>query len=263
MARIIPPQPPADAPSSERTLHARLAALPDPWLVLAHVPLGLFGRPKPGMTELDFLLVHPDRGLLVLEVKGGLVEVREGQWYTTPQGGRNAGQPQALRRSPFDQAATQRFELQRFLWKHLNIPDEAMAHAVALPDCMVDGALGSDAPRGIIIDRRDLDHIGAAVERALKTWKTGLRLRPEEVERLVELLKPSADLTVVLAAEVALTEEGLQRETRRQVHFTDSQVEAYRAMLRPTEPCCGTSGSSSWERPARARPFWRSSAPSA
>jgi hypothetical protein len=180
------------------------------------------------MTQLDFLLVHPQRGLCVLEVKGGAVELREGTWYTTPHG----GTPVALRRSPFVQAADGRYEMQRFLWKHLHVPDEAMAHAAALPDCIVDEALGPDAPRGIVLDRRDLEAVEPAVLRALKIWKTRVVLSESDVERLIGLLKPSTELTVVLAAEVALTEEGIQRETRRQVHFTDSQIDAYETMLR-------------------------------
>lgn len=33
-----------------------------------------------GHTELDFVLAHPERGVLVLEVKGGRMEVRDGHW---------------------------------------------------------------------------------------------------------------------------------------------------------------------------------------
>lgn len=228
MARVIPKQPSPDSPRSERVVHAALATLPDPWIVLADVPIGLFGRPRPGMAQLDFLLVHPKGGLCVLEVKGGSITVAEGTWYTAPRG----GQPQALRRSPFAQAADQRYELQRFLWKHLPIPDEAMAHAVALPDCVVTTSLGPEAPRSMVLDKLDLQDAEAAVNRAVNTWKTRLSLSDADTDRLVALLKPSADLTIVLAADVALTEDGLQRETRRQVKFTDSQLDAYQAILR-------------------------------
>lgn len=231
MARLIPPKL-SDAPRSEHHVHGLLASLPEPWVVIADVPMGLFGRPRPGMTQLDFLLIHRQHGLCVLEVKGGRVEVREGIWYTTPLGGPQAGRENEMRRSPFEQAATQRYELQRFLWRHIRVPDESMAHAVALPDCVVEAALGPNAPRGIILDRRDLESIEDSVLRAMKTWKTRADLTDEDVETIIGLLKPSNDLTVVLAAEVALTEAGLQRETRRQVQFTDSQVRVYQELLR-------------------------------
>jgi hypothetical protein len=228
MARFIPPKLTADAPLSERVVHKALGDLPEPWVVLSNIPMGLFGRPRPEMAELDFLLIHPQKGLCVLEVKGGKLEVQEGTWYQTSQN----GEQHTLRRSPFAQANSQHFELQKFLWKHLPVRTDAMAHAVALPDCIVDGSLGPDAPRGITVDRRDLQSVEAAVLRAMKVWKTRASLTEADVEHIVALLKPSAELTVVLAAEVAMTEEGLQRETRRQVLFSESQAQAYESLLR-------------------------------
>ena len=31
--------------------------------------------------EIDFLLYHPKKGMLVIEVKGGAISYRHGQWY--------------------------------------------------------------------------------------------------------------------------------------------------------------------------------------
>lgn len=31
--------------------------------------------------EIDFLLYHPKKGMLVIEVKGGAISYRRGQWY--------------------------------------------------------------------------------------------------------------------------------------------------------------------------------------
>lgn len=217
-----------DQPRSEHEVFAALTTLGDPWLVLSDVPFGLFGRPRPGLAQIDFLLVHPRRGLCVLEVKGGEITIRDGIWYTRPRG----GEAEALRRTPFAQAADQRYELQRFLWKHLSIPDAAMAHAVALPGCVVPGGIGPDAPRALVVDINDMQNMPAAIDRVMRQWRTNLALDEDSVERLVGLLKPSATLTIVLAATADITEKALERETRRQVRFTESQVEAYRIMLR-------------------------------
>ena len=112
---LIPPQLPKGAEHSERMVHRALGDLPDPWVVIWDIPFGLFGRPRPGMAQVDFLLVHPDKGLCVIEVKGGSIEVREGTWYQTSHQGKRT----QLRKSPFDQAKSQMYELQDFLWKHL------------------------------------------------------------------------------------------------------------------------------------------------
>lgn len=228
MARVIPPRPRPDVPHSERAVHRALSCLPTPWVVLCDIPVGIFGRPRPGMEQLDFLLIHPKRGLCVLEVKGGTLEVQEGTWYQTSRD----GDRHALRRSPFVQAANQRYELQRFLWKHLPIREDAMAHAVALPDVAVETALGPDAPRGIILDRRDLQNVEDAAQRAMKVWKTQATLTKAQVERVISLLMPSMKLTVVLAADVAMTEEGLQRVTRETVVATERQAKVLEGLLR-------------------------------
>jgi nuclease-like protein len=229
MARVLPPQLPEGLPRSERTVYDAFLTLPDPWLVLVDIPVGIFGRPRPGLEQIDFLLVHPRLGLGIIEVKGGKISIREGEWFTTPHGSTT---PRPLGRSPFKQAADQRFELQRFLWKRLRIRDDAMAHGVALPDCHVSGPLGPDAPTDLVIDASGLAQPLAAVERVMRRWRSSANLSAEDLERLVALLKPTLSLTIVLAAQVAQIEKALERETRRQVDFSESQFEAYRLMLR-------------------------------
>jgi Nuclease-related domain/AAA domain len=229
MARIIPPHPGPDAPYSERKVREALGALPAPWVVLCDIPIGIFGRLRPGMTQLDFLLIHPKLGLCVLEVKGGTIEVAQGTWYQTSHN----GERHELPRSPFAQATSQRYEIQRFLWNRgLSVPKESMAHAVAFPDCVVESALGPDGQRSIIVDRVDLENIERSVQRVMKQWKATAALSEDDVEHIISALLPSAVLTVVLAAEVAITEEGLQRETRKQVAFTESQAAVYDELLR-------------------------------
>jgi hypothetical protein len=205
-----------------------LTELPEPWIVISDIPFGIFGRPRPGLAQIDFLLVHAQRGLVVIEVKGGRISTRHGQFFTRPHG---ATEDKPLRRSPFDQAADQRFELQRFLYKHLPIKDEAMAHAVAFPDSVIEGSLVANVPAALVLDMNALSDPGRAIDGVLRSWRPRLSLEPPQVERLVRLLKPSMEMQVVLAARVALTERGIARETRRQVEFSESQVAAYRTML--------------------------------
>jgi hypothetical protein len=229
MARLVPADPPDGMPYSERTVLAALATLPDPWIVVIDIPIGVFTRPRPGLEQIDFLLVHPGLGLAVIEVKGGQITIEEGKWFTTPHG---TITPKPLRRTPFQQAADQRFELQRFLWKRLNIPDQAMAHGVALPGCHVESSLGPEAPRDLVIDADDLHDIAEPVARIMRKWQTSLTVSDEEVERLLDLLKPSMSMTIVLARQTARIEQAIERETRKQVDFSESQVDAYSVMLR-------------------------------
>ena len=44
--------------------------------------------------EIDFLLYHPQKGMLVIEVKGGAISYRNGQWYQEDRpGGRGCPYP--------------------------------------------------------------------------------------------------------------------------------------------------------------------------
>jgi protein-tyrosine-phosphatase len=82
--------------------------------------------------EGDFVLVDPDRGLLVIEVKGGAMEARDGRWFQN-------GQP--LKHSPRDQAHGYLDKLIRRL-KHKGAPVPAHGIATWFPDTPVD----EDAP---------------------------------------------------------------------------------------------------------------------
>jgi hypothetical protein len=230
MAEIFPPKTPRDAPRSEREVYRALATLPDPWVVIHDIPVGEFAAPKPGLEQLDFLAVHPDRGLTVIEVKGGAIHIDKGVWYTTPHG---SSEPKALRRSPVKQAVDQLHAIQRYFWKHgLKVPADALAYAVALPDCRVEQDLGPDAPVWRVLDITALADPVLALEALLRKARTSVHLSAGEVERLIELLLPSRTLEVVLANRTEQTVLGLERETRRQVNFTESQVAVFQETLR-------------------------------
>ena len=82
--------------------------------------------------EGDFILVDPARGLLVIEVKGGAMEARDGRWFQN-------GQP--LRQSPRDQAHGYLDKLIRRL-RNQGTPVPAHGIATWFPDTPVD----EDAP---------------------------------------------------------------------------------------------------------------------
>ena len=69
---------PTDSKAEERVYEALSTQLPEGWYawhsLRIHDRLGIDG-------EGDFVIVDPERGLLVIEVKGGRVEVRDGRWF--------------------------------------------------------------------------------------------------------------------------------------------------------------------------------------
>lgn len=228
MARLIPESLPNGTPASELHVFESFSRLGDSWTVMWNVPVGLFGKPTATLRQIDFLLIHEHQGILVVEVKGGAIRVERGQWWTQPRG---STEWKKLARSPFDQAADQRFVLQRYLTEKFKIDRRALAHAVAFPATIVPGDLGPDAPRGLIIDLEDLRQPAAAIQRVRHEWGECDALRAEALEKIVAELKPTFTLNVVSAAVAADTTEALERETRRQATMVQSQVEAYKTLL--------------------------------
>ena len=145
-------------------------ALDDDWEVF-HSAAWLI-RDKQGGSkdgEIDFVLCHPDHGVLCLEVKGGGLECNHGEWFRLEKGKRER------MKDPFQQAIDHRYALQKKLGGLAGKGGEKLiiGHAVAFPDISVHKlVLAPDAPREIVIDRNDMNELAAAIERAL-TYHSG------------------------------------------------------------------------------------------
>ena len=84
--------------------------------------------------EADFVIAHPEHGIMVLEVKGGALgfDAVTGAWSSTSMSGRT----HPLRESPFEQARRHRYELEKKLaetpgWRS---SDATYGYAVAASD---------------------------------------------------------------------------------------------------------------------------------
>lgn len=93
MARMIPSFMDDHTPPGERDVFNMIAAGPDDWVVLHSLDLAPWNR---GLrTELDFIAIVPDTGILCIEVKSHENITFDGdRWY-----------PETISRSPFKQAS--------------------------------------------------------------------------------------------------------------------------------------------------------------
>lgn len=105
------------------------------------------------LGEGDFVLAHPERGLLVLEVKGGRIEQRDGRWFTN-------GTP--LDEAPLDQGTKFVTRLSRRL-EDWSCAPPAYGAAVVFPDTDFDDQPREDALRGVVLGRRQLDWLPEAL----------------------------------------------------------------------------------------------------
>ncbi len=182
MARLYPESFPVElkterSGAAEYAVYEALAdELGEGWLVIHRVRWQ--ERPEHGRAhdgETDFVIAHPDRGMLVLEVKGGLVacDPKSGRWTSTDQHGATFEI-----RDPFEQATSSSHALERKIksmpfWRGKEAP---IGHAVALPGCTKTAFTGPAAPPELVLDAADLNRAGEAIERAFTFWN----LRPGE-----------------------------------------------------------------------------------
>jgi hypothetical protein len=140
---------PSDAPRPTSSEAER-----EVWLALRkRLPAGWRGwhslRLRDGkgyLGEGDFVLAHPERGLMVLEVKGGHVEQRDGRWF---QNGKE------LDPAPLTQALGFQRKLLERLAAFGSVPP-AWGVAAAFPDVEFDDGPTADDLRGALLGKAQL-----------------------------------------------------------------------------------------------------------
>ena len=206
MARIYPQW----IPESERKenperqaeyfVYDQLSKLGDNWLVLYGSAIKWAHRYGVSDREADFIIAHPDLGVLMLEVKGGSITRDGNVWYTTRL--RELRKPADRRvrkpiKNPYTQATDAAKAYERKLddyvrAQHLPTRTFDIATAVCFPDIEVPEGfyLGGDALPEITLDRGDVADIGPLRDRIYQVMKLyqGQKGDPPGKEGL-ELLK--------------------------------------------------------------------------
>jgi hypothetical protein len=148
-------EPCTDCPESELAVYRRLKeSLPSGWTAWHSLKIRTKGAQ---FSEADFVVANPSRGILVLEVKGGLVKKERGVWLQN-------GLP--MRSSPLDQA--HRFVrnlIAKFKDKGLFAPPIGVA--VVFPDTDFDAQPTQGDVEGLVIGARELPYLEEALPRIL------------------------------------------------------------------------------------------------
>ena len=198
---------------------------------------------KPRDGEADFVIAHPQNGILVLEVKGGTIEhdPKTGRWMQTSR----SGYSKQLQQSPFAQAKRSRYFLKDWLVDNLGLKvrQANIGHAVAFPDVMItDPLMGPDAPREIIMDQTDLANVSGCVGRTLAHYrgqeaKQGSAPGAAMVEALIELLGCTKRFRPVLWGDIVQERNKIDELTEEQFTVLNVLNHQRRAAI------CGCAGS--------------------
>ena len=172
MARMLPNVDPSELEhtSEEPVYRALRNQLGADYVVLHSYP---WLRPWRGEAlvegEADFVVLHPTRGLLVLEVKGGETIRHDGyRWFRDTKDGPREFQ------DPFKQAQRNMHALLDIARERsggrIRKRDLVHGYAVVFPHLDYDGAPPPHADEAIIISRRNLAFMGQAIETAFARW---------------------------------------------------------------------------------------------
>src|SRR5947199_1288731 len=219
------PAEPADSTESraERRLFEHLRNNTADELVAFHSVAWLTpGNRGPRQGEADFVLAHPEHGILAVEVKGGSIRFDgpSGNWYS----GGHQGETKI--KDPMRQAARGRYSLRDLLARSARDGAKRIAfgHGVAFPDTRAGSQrLKPDVPREILIDHGDLSKLNDRVSSLFRYWQGNEPpLGPEGLKRLESLLANSFELPAPLAFELEEEERKLLQLTEQQYAILDT-----------------------------------------
>ncbi|WP_204543752.1 nuclease-related domain-containing DEAD/DEAH box helicase [Cellulosimicrobium cellulans] len=230
---MIPAFCPEDAPPGEKALYTALATdrATDDWVVLHSMGIARHTHQVEG--EADFVVVAPDAGILVIEVKSHLAVRRrdDGLWVL--------GNDAPKKRGPFEQAREARYSIGGYLKrKGIDLDHVAMPYSVWFTHVRARTTL----PESVewhpwqVLDSEDL-RIDAA-EAVRRTLTAGaLHLREKRGGYAAYGTGPSADLAArVVSAlrprfEIAAVHGDVRRARREQlVEFVEEQYQALDSM---------------------------------
>lgn len=190
------------------------------------------GRMRDG--EADFVIAHPEYGILVVEVKGGGIayNASTGLWTTTDRYG------ESFVIDPVEQVKKSHYTL---LEKLKDLPEWdnnrflTIGHTVCFPDVVIDNkSLRLDLPREIVFDHKDLGNIEVTIQRAFEHWADKTKRAPLGRDRLsiVEsLLARSFNIRTPLGVELDSEDKKLIELTEKQFSLLNFLASRRRALI--------------------------------
>lgn len=253
MAKVIPHLPDDYNHSpGEREAVLALRHLPDEYYVYYSLRW-LSPHVDSTQGEADFIVFHPKKGFIVIEVKSGGITCKDGIWK---QKNRQTGVERNIL-DPAVQADRSRFYLADKAADSLPA-SESCLHGYGVWLTSIDRKDFTYPPnytRDILLDRHDLAAPLPAIERLFTFWASkhanrgAHRLTPAGKERLLALFAPEVDAAPSLRARVEERDEQMVRLTREQVRILDFLEE------QPVAAICGRAGTGktfvAWEKARR------------
>lgn len=231
MAKMYPrrlPQSALNDPrrAAERKVYAGLGkGLDDSYSVFYSV--AWLSKPQRGSAsdgEVDFIVAHPDDGVLLLEVKGGRVarDGDTGKWASIDR----YDDAHSIK-DPIEQVRKSKFSLLDKLNEHPKWGGRRieLGHGIVLPDCATPNApLSADAPHEIVAFSADMEDLGSKVRQMYRYWRSrhgDSKLGADGMKILTQLLAPTFQLRRPLGASIAEDDRQILELTEQQYRVLD------------------------------------------
>ena len=189
---------PTDSSAERRLYEGFLGQLDDAFVVYHSVDWVILRDGRSEQGEADFVVAHPELGLLVLEAKGGSIayDPATRRWTQTGHGGAHR-----LDEDPFHQAEDEMRSLVRILeaqpgWERW-MP--SYGFGVAFPDGRYERDAHPGAPAQIAIDHDDLPRLSDRVPEVMRHWlRPGRAFGAEGIDALALALGYRVEIRVPL-----------------------------------------------------------------
>lgn len=213
----FPILPDTESTAERRLYEGFLEQLDEVYVVYHGVEWVLAGKNGPIQGEADFVIAHPEHGVLVLEVKGGRLEYDPGtkSWM---QSGHTGTHP--LGEDPFHQAKDEMHSLVEILgaqqgWERWK---PSYGFGVAFPDGRYEHDAHPAAPAAVVIDHDDLARLAERVAAIMRYWRhPSRRFGAEGMDALSQALGFRVEIRTPLRLR-------FDEEDRKIVELTDDQI---------------------------------------
>lgn len=168
--------------------------------------------------EADFIVLHQDKGMLVLEVKGGELRYQNATWQRKKKHGY---EPIT---DPFKQARGSMHYLVDRIEKQtggdVRSHHFSYGHAVVFPHDNYTGAIPPGADESLILSQRQMDSMNVAIEKAMASWpQRETPLSDHQWRRMATALLPEFKLFRPIVGSASDVFDKIQEMTDEQIEL--------------------------------------------
>ena len=177
--------------------------------------------------EIDFVVLVPKLGIFIIEVKGGGLKRKQGQWFSTNP---YTNQERAIK-DPFNQASDNMFSLIDKVKKELKIKNLLWGYGLICPAMPLSSIHVGDYEKWRLWDRNNMsqpieEFIEILGRNEIKK-QTDLGRRPtlldsKTIDKIVDFLRPDFECPKLLSVDIDDISDRIDRYTKEQFNLLDN-----------------------------------------